>query len=102
MDFNNTKLARLKVPAGKDELIEWDDSLPSFGIRVRAGGSRTWIRQYRIAGQTRRGSLGDVRKVELAAARRIARQWFAKIESTVRHLGIEVDDALAIAEQVDV
>ena len=24
------------------------------------------------------------------------------IESTVRHLGIEVDDALAIAEQVDV
>src|SRR6267154_177326 len=25
-----------------------------------------------------------------------------KIESTVRHLGIEVDDALAIAEQVDV
>jgi integrase len=26
----------------------------------------------------------------------------AKIESTVRHLGIEVDDALAIAEQIDV
>jgi hypothetical protein len=25
-----------------------------------------------------------------------------KIESTVRHLGVEVDDALAIAEQVDV
>ena len=26
----------------------------------------------------------------------------AKIESTVRYLGVEVDDALAIAEQVDV
>jgi hypothetical protein len=25
-----------------------------------------------------------------------------KIESTVRYLGIEVDDALAVAEQVDV
>jgi len=25
-----------------------------------------------------------------------------KVESTVRYLGIEVDDALAIAEQVDV
>jgi hypothetical protein len=25
-----------------------------------------------------------------------------KIESTVRHLGIDVDDALAIAERVDV
>jgi len=28
--------------------------------------------------------------------------WLPKIESTVRYLGIEVDDALAIAEQVDV
>jgi hypothetical protein len=27
---------------------------------------------------------------------------YKKIESTVRYLGIEVDDALAIAEQVDV
>jgi integrase len=26
----------------------------------------------------------------------------AKIESTVRYLGIEVDDALAVAEQIDV
>jgi hypothetical protein len=25
-----------------------------------------------------------------------------KVESTVRYLGIEVDDALAIAEQIDV
>jgi hypothetical protein len=27
---------------------------------------------------------------------------FNSVESTVRYLGIEVDDALAIAEQVDV
>jgi hypothetical protein len=27
---------------------------------------------------------------------------YTKIESTVRYLGIEVEDALAIAEQVDV
>jgi len=26
---------------------------------------------------------------------------YTKIESTVRYLGVEVDDALAIAEQVD-
>ena len=28
--------------------------------------------------------------------------WHSKVESTVRYLGIEVDDALAIAEQVDI
>jgi len=32
----------------------------------------------------------------------LSRGGHTKIESTVRYLGIEVDDALAIAEQVDV
>lgn len=38
---------------------------------------------------------GNLRAVQLLLGH-------TKIESTVRHLGIEVDDALAIAEQVDV
>ena len=37
---------------------------------------------------------GNLRAVQLLLGHR-------KIESTVRYLGIEVDDALAIAEQVD-
>ena len=38
---------------------------------------------------------GNLRAVQLLL-------WHKKIESTVRYLGIEVDDALAIAEQIDV
>ena len=38
---------------------------------------------------------GNLRAVQLLLGHR-------KIESTIRYLGIEVDDALAIAEQVDV
>jgi integrase len=38
---------------------------------------------------------GNLRAVQLLLGHR-------KIESTVRYLGIEVDDALTIAEQVDV
>jgi integrase len=38
---------------------------------------------------------GNLRAVQLLLGH-------AKIESTVRYLGIEVDDALAIAEQVEV
>jgi site-specific recombinase XerC len=40
-------------------------------------------------------SAGNLRAVQLLLGH-------TKIESTVRYLGIEVDDALAIAEQVDV
>jgi hypothetical protein len=38
---------------------------------------------------------GNLRAVQLLLG-------YTRIESTVRHLGIEVDDALAMAEQVDV
>lgn len=41
------------------------------------------------------GRTGNSRPVQLLLAH-------AKIESTVRYLGIELDDALSIAEQVDV
>ena len=40
-------------------------------------------------------STGNLRAVQLLLGH-------TKIESTVRYLGIEVDDALAIAEQVDI
>ena len=46
-----------------------------------------------ITGANRAG--GNLRAVQLLLGH-------TKIESTVRYLGIEVDDALAIAEQVDV
>jgi hypothetical protein len=38
---------------------------------------------------------GNLRAVQL-------RLGYTKIESTVRYLGVEVDDALAVAEQIDV
>jgi integrase len=69
----------LKLPAGKQDHIEWDDSLPGFGVRIR-GDSKRWIVQYRVGAQQRRESLGDVRKVKLDDARRIARQRFAQAE----------------------
>lgn len=47
------------------------------------------------AAPKRRCRTGNLRAVQLLLDHR-------KIERTVRYLGIEVDDALAIAEQVDV
>jgi site-specific recombinase XerC len=58
------------------------------------GTNATGIRKRRSARLIYRRT-GNLRAVQLLLGH-------TKIESTVRYLGIEVDDALAIAEQVDV
>ncbi|MFZ2143297.1 MAG: integrase arm-type DNA-binding domain-containing protein, partial [Xanthobacteraceae bacterium] len=79
MKFTKGTIATLSLPAGKVDHLEWDDELPGFGIRLR-GNAKRWIVQYRLGEQQRRESLGDVRKVTLEDARKIARQRFAQVE----------------------
>src|SRR5450759_4482534 len=86
MKFTQATVARLKMPEGKLEHIEFDDSMPGFGLRVRNGGKRehrTYILQYKIGPKQRRMSLGNVSKLDLATAQRKARQPFCK--STGNH-----------------
>jgi integrase len=79
MKLTKDAVAALALPTGKAEHFEWDTTLPGFGVRLRGGGKR-WVVQYRVKGQQRRESLGDVRKVTLEDARKIARQRFAQAE----------------------
>lgn len=79
MKLTTDSVAALRRPAGKSDHIEWDGSLPGFGVRLR-GDTKRWIVQYRVGRQQRRESSGDVRKVKLEDARRIARARFAQAE----------------------
>jgi integrase len=79
MKFTMESVAALHMPAGKSDHIEWDESLPGFGVRMR-GKTKRWTVQYRVGAQQRRESLGDVRKVRLEDAKKIARQRFAQVE----------------------
>jgi integrase len=79
MKLTTDTVSALIRPAGKTDHIEWDDSLPGFGVRLR-GKTKRWIVQYRVGLQQRRESLGDIRKVKLEDARKIARQRFAQVE----------------------
>ncbi len=69
----------LKLPRGKIDHIEFDDDIPGFGVRLREGGSRTWIYQYRIGSKQRRMVLGSAKSVPLALARENASKLEAKI-----------------------
>ena len=42
MEFTKEAIAALTLPIGKSDLIQFDDDIPGFGIRLRAGGKRVW------------------------------------------------------------
>jgi integrase len=77
--FSDALIRRLKLPTGATDQIVWDPDLPGFGVRLRSTRS-TYLVQYRFQKATQRESLGDVRKLALEEARKVARQFFAKIE----------------------
>jgi integrase len=71
-------------------VAEW---IGSIGLDPRLFGTHSLIRRTKATLIYRR--TGNLQAVQLLLGH-------TKIENTVRYLGIEVDDALAIAEQVDV
>src|SRR5215204_2436976 len=73
MRLTRPKVARLAVPPGKTEIIVFDDGLPGFGVRVRLGGKRTWIAQYRLGSKQRRVTLGTTDTLDPEEARRRAK-----------------------------
>ncbi len=74
MKLTKASIAALELPAGKSDHIEWDTTLPGFGVRVRTSGKRTFIVQYRVGHAQRRETLGDVRELDLEQARRAAKR----------------------------
>src|SRR6516164_926591 len=78
----DAKVVRLELPAGKVDLIHFDDDLPGFGIRLRGGDRvrRTWIAQYRAHGRTRRMKIGAAEKLSPEEARRAAKKVLASVE----------------------
>ncbi len=79
MKLTKETVAKLKLEDGKSDQIWFDDDLPGFGVRLRAGGKAVWVMQYRVGVQQRRETLGDIRKVDLDDARKAARKRFAAV-----------------------
>ena len=80
MKLNDTSTAALTLPAAKSETFEWDDDMPGFGVRLRDGGSRTWVIQYRVGRKQRRKTIGSVKVMDAATARKAAKKDLASVE----------------------
>jgi integrase len=79
MRLTKANVAKLALPAGKSELLVFDEALAGFGIRLRYGGKRTWIAQYRVGAKQRRLSLGSTETLDAEEARRRARSALSKV-----------------------
>ena len=77
--FTKPNISKLTLPPGRNDLIVFDEALPNFGIRLRGGGKRTWIVQYRIGAKQRRITLGPTLVMDLDVARAAARNVLARV-----------------------
>jgi integrase len=70
----------LAVPAGKAEVIFFDDDVPGFGLRLRAQGSRSFVFQYKLGTKQRRMALGAATAISVAEVRKIAERLYARVK----------------------
>jgi len=71
--------AGLELPAGKTDHIEFDDDIPGFGCRVREGGSKTLIFQYKLGNKQRRMVLGKLSALNFDDTRKTAKRLHAQV-----------------------
>ena len=74
------RLARDSRRAEKDTIL-FDKALPGFGLRIHPSGRKVWIVQTRIDGRSRRIVIARHGEMELAEARRRARDMLARIRA---------------------
>ena len=80
MKFTQTSIAKLALSKGKSDEIFFDDDLPGFGLRIRAGGSRKWVVHYRQGGIQRRHTIGPAAVLTVDEARKRARKVLVTVD----------------------
>jgi integrase len=78
--FTQKIVDALQLPTGKAESIIFDQSIPGLGLRIRAGGSRSWVFQYTLRDQQRRMTLGRTSAVKLDEARATASKLYSQVK----------------------
>lgn len=82
MRLTKANIERLALPAGVNDRIVFDAALPGFGLRLRDGGKRTWVVQYRVGTKQRRVTLGTIETLNADEARKRAKSALSTV-----HLG---------------
>jgi integrase len=101
MKLTDKTVAPLTLPKGKQDHVFWDDDIPLFGVRLRAGGAKRWVYQYRIGAKQRRVILGVVSAVSAAQARKTAAELHARVQLGEDPAGTKAEGRVRAAETMD-
>ena len=82
MKLTAKTIAGLELPRGKTDVIHFDEGLPGFGLRLRAGSDRllrSWVCQFRVHGKTQRYLIGRAETLTVDQARTAAKKILGRV-----------------------
>jgi integrase len=79
MKLTASAVGRLKLPPGKNDDLVFDSAIHGFAVRLREGGHRSYVFQYKHGGRTRRLTIGSATAVDFGAACRTAKTLYAQV-----------------------
>jgi len=68
LNFTADRVKNFECALGKQQTIYWDAKIPGLGMRITAGGARSYIFETRLGGKTLRITIGDPRVWTLGKA----------------------------------
>ena len=80
MKLTATAVKTAGLERGKSEAIFFDDDIPGFGLRLREGGSRSFVFQYKLGPRNRRMALGKASPATLTETRKTAAKLYARVQ----------------------
>lgn len=82
MKLTKSRVESLPIPVAGQSL-HWDEELRGFGVRITPSGARSYIVQGRVAGKTRRVTLGAHGRLTCDEARRKAKAALVALDDGV-------------------
>jgi integrase len=81
--FSSERIGEAKCAPERQQSIFWDTRTPGLGLRVTAGGARSFIFESRLHGKTLRLTIGDVRTHTIGSAQKEATKYKVQIDQGI-------------------
>ena len=79
MKLTDRAVRTLRLPPGVTDKVWFDSEIGGFGVRLRDGGTRSWLVQYDFGGKGHKMTLGPVETWGAAKARGAAKNVLAAV-----------------------